>query len=475
MKGRKLTNKAIKCLSIVATICLLLMLASCASGNLSSTEKSSASSTNSPSQWEYTGMDAEQILNALKSKGAHVGQTVVYDEKTDPNGKLGTEGNYSSKATFTDDRLDAKEAKKGSDLSRDFGGTIEVFNNEQDCITREETVTNTVDRVGGVGDMYVYRYENVLLRIGCKLDQDQANEYLKAFVANGDEANCSKKGMAADNYIPLEKTGETTELYGVVFSTGEGWSIGNPVDADGFKTVYIEKGTDISQRCYIGRINEEPYSTEIVEKAMETIIASTGRGSAITTVDIDGITAWRASAKSDKPEVIWSYTLIPMNASIVVLCYYVTDDAPENAIPSFEKTIHLNAEGLESATAAVTKMAAGDAASNRQPASASAPAPASEPNQTSSSNDSSTVSPDLKDALDSYESFVDEYVEFMERYKNSGNSAELVKDYYDFMQKYADLSGKIDAIDENNLSAADYAYYTEVMTRISQKLMSVSM
>lgn len=472
MNGSVISRKAVTLLYIALTSCIVFVIAGC-----SQVANSSASSTQgSSSEWEYNDLDAAQILEALKGKGAHIGQTVVYDEKTDPNGKLGTEGYYTSKATFTDDRLDSSEAKRGNDLSRDYGGTIEVFANEDDCIAREKMVVDSVEGVGGVGDMYVYRYENVLLRIGCKLDSDQAEEYLKAFVANGDADKCVKNGMAVDGYVPLEKTGVQTELYGVVFSTGEGWSIGNPKDSSGFKMVYIENGTDISQRCYVGRINEEPASTAVVEQAMKTIIDDTGRGSAITTVDIDGIKAWRGSAKSDKPEVIWSYTLIPMNASIVVVCYYVTDDAPENAIPSFEKTIHLNEEGLESATAAAAKMAAGDAAATGSQSSAAATPTASGATaaESASSNDDGTVSADIKDALDSYEAFVDDYIEFMDRYKNSGDTASMMNDYLEYMQEYNELSQKIDAIDENSLSVADHAYYVEVMSRVSQKLLSAA-
>ena len=41
------------------------------------------------------------------------------------------------------------------------------------------------------------------------------------------------------------------------------------------------------------------------------------------------------------------------------------------------------------------------------------------------------------------------------------------------MKRYSEFSQKVDAIDENSLSSEDSAYYTEVMTRCTQKLASV--
>ena len=84
------------------------------------------------------------------------------------------------------------------------------------------------------------------------------------------------------------------------------------------------------------------------------------------------------------------------------------------------------------------------------------------------------VSADLKDTLDSYEAFIDEYVAFMERYKNSDDTASMLLDYSSYLQKYTEVMNKIDALDTSSLSAADYAYYIEVTSRCSQKLINAS-
>lgn len=98
----------------------------------------------------------------------------------------------------------------------------------------------------------------------------------------------------------------------------------------------------------------------------------------------------------------------------------------------------------------------------------------SQQNQQSQQSDPSQVSADFKASMDSYEQFFDQYVEFMKKYKDSGNSISMLADYTKMMQQYTDTMDKLNAIDQNSLSAADEAYYLEVMGRITQKLASVA-
>ena len=98
------------------------------------------------------------------------------------------------------------------------------------------------------------------------------------------------------------------------------------------------------------------------------------------------------------------------------------------------------------------------------------PEPEAEPAEEAAA-DSGEVSPDVKEALDSYEQVMDEYVDFMKRYKESGNAVSMLSEYTEMLQKYTDFSAKIEAMDTNNMSKADYAYYIEVTSRVSQKLL----
>jgi len=85
--------------------------------------------------------------------------------------------------------------------------------------------------------------------------------------------------------------------------------------------------------------------------------------------------------------------------------------------------------------------------------------------------ESGEVSPDVKEALDSYEQVMDEYVAFMKQYKESGNAVSMLSDYTAMLQKYTEFSSKIESMDTKNMSKADYAYYIEVTSRVSQKLL----
>lgn len=84
------------------------------------------------------------------------------------------------------------------------------------------------------------------------------------------------------------------------------------------------------------------------------------------------------------------------------------------------------------------------------------------------------VTPEVKEAMDSYEAFFDKYIEFMQVYEESESTAELMLEYADYMAQYAEMTEKIEAIDEDSLSTADQMYYIEVMSRVSQKLLAAS-
>ena len=88
----------------------------------------------------------------------------------------------------------------------------------------------------------------------------------------------------------------------------------------------------------------------------------------------------------------------------------------------------------------------------------------------SSSGSSST---DFRTLMDNYESFMNEYVDFMVAYNNSGDTSAMFSEYADMMARYADMAEQIDDIDEDSLSADDYAYYTEVMGRVAARLAEV--
>ena len=85
------------------------------------------------------------------------------------------------------------------------------------------------------------------------------------------------------------------------------------------------------------------------------------------------------------------------------------------------------------------------------------------------------ISPEFKEAMDSYEAFFDEYVAFMKKYNNASSEDVLgmISDYNDYLRQCTETMEKIEAIDEDELSAEEALYLSEVSLRISQKLAEV--
>ena len=118
-----------------------------------------------------------------------------------------------------------------------------------------------------------------------------------------------------------------------------------------------------------------------------------------------------------------------------------------------------------------------DNAGKSDSAAASDDNKASEPaeSNTDSSASISTggVDPDLKAFLDSYEEFVDEYVDFMKKYMANPTDLSLMGEYTDMLSKLSDFETKLNKYDSKDMSTEDAAYYLEVTTRCTQKMLEI--
>lgn len=92
-----------------------------------------------------------------------------------------------------------------------------------------------------------------------------------------------------------------------------------------------------------------------------------------------------------------------------------------------------------------------------------------------SGSDSAGVDPDLKATLDSYEKIMNEYCDFMEKYKNADSSdmISMLDDYYKMLDEYADAMDALNKLDTSSMSTADYKYYLDVTNRVSKRLLEV--
>ena len=98
----------------------------------------------------------------------------------------------------------------------------------------------------------------------------------------------------------------------------------------------------------------------------------------------------------------------------------------------------------------------------------------------SSTEDNSTTNniglrTEFKNAMDSYEKFVDEYIIFMQKYNSNPTDYELIKEYATYLGKYNDMVNKFEKWEDEDLNDAETAYYIEVQTRVNKKLMEASL
>lgn len=84
---------------------------------------------------------------------------------------------------------------------------------------------------------------------------------------------------------------------------------------------------------------------------------------------------------------------------------------------------------------------------------------------------STEVTPELKAFLNEYEAFFDEYIEFMKKYNSSGDTVSLMSDYLQMLEKYTSFTEAAEKYDSEEMNDADRAYYIEVTTRVSKKLL----
>ena len=118
---------------------------------------------------------AHDLVIALQASGIKIENIISYTEETDSNQLLGRPNQYTSKVSFADTRVEQPE-----DKSNPVGGSIEVFESEEDATARKEYVEGIASKMS-VFSQYFYLYKNILLRIDHDLTPAQASEYESAF------------------------------------------------------------------------------------------------------------------------------------------------------------------------------------------------------------------------------------------------------------------------------------------------------
>lgn len=82
--------------------------------------------------------------------------------------------------------------------------------------------------------------------------------------------------------------------------------------------------------------------------------------------------------------------------------------------------------------------------------------------------------PEFKEAMDSYETFYNEYCDFMKKYADNPTDITLLTKYAELVSKAAVMSEKFEAWKNDGLNNTELKYYLDVNNRITQKFLEVS-
>ena len=94
-------------------------------------------------------------------------------------------------------------------------------------------------------------------------------------------------------------------------------------------------------------------------------------------------------------------------------------------------------------------------------------------NSSSSSSNNGGIRQDFKNAMDSYEAYMNEYIEFMKKYQANPTDVSLMGQYATVMKKYADQVDAFEKWESEDLNTAEMNYYIDVQTRVNKKLLEV--
>lgn len=88
-------------------------------------------------------------------------------------------------------------------------------------------------------------------------------------------------------------------------------------------------------------------------------------------------------------------------------------------------------------------------------------------------SDAEEPSDEFVEMMDAYEEFFDEYVGFINEYNSSENVTAMLEEYTEIMTKYTTVMQELDELETTEMSTADALYYSEVMLRISEKMLEI--
>ena len=160
--------------------------------------------------------------------------------------------------------------------------------------------------------------------------------------------------------------------------------------------------------------------------------------------------------------------LIALALVLVLTMTGCSGKALEEKINNVADRIEAGAESLEEKAGELEDKLNGTAAEEPEPTEA--PEPTEEPAQEAAASDD--IRPEIKEAIDTYEEFFREYVDFMKNYDTSDIGA--MGDYLSFLGKYTEYMQKLDDLNDADLTDAETIYLAQATLRIDQMLLEVA-
>lgn len=161
-------------LSAVALGAAVMVTGACTGGPSEPAATGGGQPEQTPGTLELT---AGQLVEQLAQRVPEAAPSVVFTAETDPNDLLGRPNGYTSRASFTDSRVEPESVEGLEQGAVDFGGTVEVFASQEAARRRVDFIQSTFAEAPILGTEYDYVRGGVLLRVIGTLTPDQAAAY----------------------------------------------------------------------------------------------------------------------------------------------------------------------------------------------------------------------------------------------------------------------------------------------------------
>lgn len=109
-----------------------------------------------------------------------------------------------------------------------------------------------------------------------------------------------------------------------------------------------------------------------------------------------------------------------------------------------------------------------------EPVQESEPAQESEPVETGGSTQTNGIRPEFKEALDEYEAFYREYVDFIKSYDDAGSPISMLTDYLSMLKRLEEAESALNKIRGEEMSTEEAIYFSEVSQRVLKMLQEIA-